>query len=755
MSRVKFGRLLAFVLVSAMAASALTGCSGYALKKKEETVTVAKADTSLIFTEVETPLNTVSAASVGNTDDMVSDGIMFSCSFAKNGKYYTMYSDPTAGSKTYLSTFDGAGKKASKISLPTPEDGIVNCISADSKDNIYTVSGEANDKGDMVYVIRSYNEKRKRVWGTRIKAGVDFEPLGMVSLDDFTAVLSGESLLIFDNKEGKQKNVKLPASDMISKICTDSSGNILLVGWKDFSELAVWRMDSETCKFTSVKVTGKGFGYSDGVASGNGKYDFYLTKEDGVYGFTAKEHKPVKIVDFSSSDLMFMEISSLAMLSSESALILSYDDDMNSVPTLLKKMDQKAASEKKTLTIGCLQAPYELKEDVYKFNKRSEKYRISIIEYSPVDLDVSTLNAAIISGDVPDIICVNDNMPVESYVNKGVFEDIEPYFKGDAEISGNQYLENILDAYRVDGGMYFVTPYFSLMGLVGSKKDFGDSRGITVDMITEKIGKYKMNYEKALGFVTRTSVLSWITDYSNDQFIDPETGSCSFDSDYFIKLLKFAKCFPGKISDSLMQEDDIAWIRNKEQLLEEMYLISVDIYQDIRYGTFGEEIVYTGFPGNGEQGPVIYCPYYLAMSEESDAKDTCWDFLRQYYLDDFQNNCTSCFPVSREALEKQFEKAMTPEYFTYLDENGHEVTEQSEVSLTIAGKKIVIPLPDEDDIAQIRKYIESADTRSITDVRISSIIKEEVGAYFEGQKTAEQTADIIQRRVSIYLKEIM
>ena len=36
---------------------------------------------------------------------------------------------------------------------------------------------------------------------------------------------------------------------------------------------------------------------------------------------------------------------------------------------------------------------------------------------------------------------------------------------------------------------------------------------------------------------------------------------------------------------------------------------------------------------------------------------------------------------------------------------------------------------------------------------IVNIIEEEAGAYYAGQKTAEEVADIIQSRVSIYLSE--
>ena len=40
------------------------------------------------------------------------------------------------------------------------------------------------------------------------------------------------------------------------------------------------------------------------------------------------------------------------------------------------------------------------------------------------------------------------------------------------------------------------------------------------------------------------------------------------------------------------------------------------------------------------------------------------------------------------------------------------------------------------------------------DHTIDSIVREEIGAYFAGEKSAEQTAEYIQNRVEIYLSEI-
>jgi multiple sugar transport system substrate-binding protein len=51
------------------------------------------------------------------------------------------------------------------------------------------------------------------------------------------------------------------------------------------------------------------------------------------------------------------------------------------------------------------------------------------------------------------------------------------------------------------------------------------------------------------------------------------------------------------------------------------------------------------------------------------------------------------------------------------------------------------------------QLIKNASQKRIWDSQIESIVQEEVTAFFTGDKSAEETAKIIQNRVSIYLSE--
>ena len=51
------------------------------------------------------------------------------------------------------------------------------------------------------------------------------------------------------------------------------------------------------------------------------------------------------------------------------------------------------------------------------------------------------------------------------------------------------------------------------------------------------------------------------------------------------------------------------------------------------------------------------------------------------------------------------------------------------------------------------ELVEATEGTHVFDYTIESIIKEEAAAFFAGDKTAQETADLIQSRVSLYLGE--
>lgn len=53
------------------------------------------------------------------------------------------------------------------------------------------------------------------------------------------------------------------------------------------------------------------------------------------------------------------------------------------------------------------------------------------------------------------------------------------------------------------------------------------------------------------------------------------------------------------------------------------------------------------------------------------------------------------------------------------------------------------------------QYLLSVNELEEVNSKVVNILDEEISAYYSGQKTAEEVADIVQSRISIYLSEQM
>ena len=765
------GRGICTVLLTiAVAAGTLAGCGGTASAKNK--ASTPKIDTDTVFEEIASPLDEIlqtapPASLEGGTargedapaeDGMDIEGWNVNTVCAQNGRYYVMYSDYD-GSSPRLCSFDENGGNVQDFLMAVSNDGWGMNMSVSPDGRVFILADTYDEKADrLIWSLHCFSlpgqngKEMKEEWVRKISEDDEFYPSGMVSTGDRTALLTTDMVIFFSNRDGsRQKEIPLKEADSYQKICANPDGEILLTG-SGKSGATAWRID-DSGNLKEMPIKADGFYYFDSAASGVGSYEYYACREDGIYGCAAGKD-PVLAVDFVASDLEISSVQSFAVLSPDSILILDYGEE-DLTPVLLRRADPAALADKTILTLGCTYAGDELRRAVVQFNKTSSRYKISIKEYPYDDEGHSGLNTEIAAGNIPDLILITEDLPMESYAAKGLFEDLEPMFKKDPEISANTYLDNILDTFRIDGKMYFVTPSFSVMGLMGKKKDFKDTKGVTIPQLEKMIKDRGLSYDKAMGLASRDTILNLVMYFAQDQYVDWDRYTCSFNTDSFVNLLEFAKKFPKKIDYNKVDWDAYdANMRAGKQLVRDVYLYSFASYMNERHGYIGEETAYMGYPGNGENGPSVSAETTIAMSSGTGNKEACWQFLRTFYLDSFQNSLDYSFPVSEKALEGLADRAMHPKTTTYIDENGEEVTETPLTSVYLNGKEIGIPVPSQKDVDAVIKILKGVRSRASIDSNISSIIQEEAGAFFEGQKSAKETADVIQSRVRVYIAEI-
>ena len=421
-------------------------------------------------------------------------------------------------------------------------------------------------------------------------------------------------------------------------------------------------------------------------------------------------------------------------------------------------LSRKNASEvtaKEEIIYGTLSLDSDTRKNIIDFNKTNDKYRIKVKEYmseSDYETSLTQFNADMTTGNCPDIIDLSYG-DFSQYASKGILEDLYPYME-QSGINQDDYLENILKAYEVDGRLYGIMPKFYVSTVLVKSSLVGDASGWTLsenlDFLEEK------NPENVFQYGSRDSIFYYCIYNNIDEFINWETGECFFNSQEFIRALEFAAKFPEEPDYSQDDEGIASKLHSDKILLMQHTLSSVQEYQ-MTNGLFGEETTYIGYPNSERKGNLIQpVGGSMGMSSKSKHKDGAWEFMKTILSDEFQDSLISeyggwGFPVKKSALDKQFELDMTPDY--YEDEEGNKI-ENPKTTWGYDDFTMEIMAATQEEIDAVRELIASAEKLSGSlNVQLMNIINEEAEPFFKGQKSASDTAEIIQNRIQIYVNE--
>lgn len=214
--------------------------------------------------------------------------------------------------------------------------------------------------------------------------------------------------------------------------------------------------------------------------------------------------------------------------------------------------------------------------------------------------------------------------------------------------------------------------------------------------------------------------------------VDLEKGTCDFGGELFGKLLEAAKRY---------QYDER---NNFPKVTSDKYLSTIHtIYYNFR--TRAEEEA-RGFASAGtlfDDGshpvPAIAQSRYKSLMLNANAanRDGAWEFVK--------------FILSDEAQEKLAEKAELPvkkSVFKAQMEREIEDGLSKDVSVKVFDGPLTKERADE-----IEEFLENARALPYKTEPILAIIREEAKEYFNGNKSKEQVAEIIENRVQLYLDE--
>lgn len=492
-------------------------------------------------------------------------------------------------------------------------------------------------------------------------------------------------------------------------------------------------------------------------------FDFYQMENGNLYGFNFGDNELTKIMDMIDSDIDADTVSGTVILNEKELYALYFrDNERERSLAHLTKVEPEDVKEKAVLTLGGMWLNSDMRRFVIQFNKENENCRIRFVDYSRLNNEsnaweggMSQLNADIIAGNTPDILILDNSlMPVQSYIMKGVFEDLNPFLNEDPEVKRTDLLENVLDALEVNGGLYQIGPSINLMTVIGRKSDMAGIDGNwTMEDCMRIIDKNGGDYVRAFGSTnTRQDLFNTAMRLCGNAFIDWEKQECYYNTDAFTSLLEFAAKFPVEAPEDIWMEMSSSDYRKGKSHFVSQMIYTYDMYGEQKYGVFGEDIEFVGFPYDGQKNYAsITMDLQLAMSASCKHKEDAWQYIRKFFLPEHQDSIRYAYPMRLDSLEKMGQRAMERAYY---EDTATGEREYYDRSYYLDEQEIKLPNLTQEDVDAVTEAVRSVNYMQYTDAQVLTIIEEETAAFFSGQKTAKEVADIIQNRVRMYVGEV-
>lgn len=502
------------------------------------------------------------------------------------------------------------------------------------------------------------------------------------------------------------------------------------------------------------------YGWDYNVMTGGVSGELLYSTNEGICSYKPGDAGIKAKMNYVNSDLYLSQIYALTPLSEESFLGVYGEEWGGELKAgLFTYVRPEDIVDKKTMVMAGIYISDDVKRRVIEYNRNNQEYRIVLKSYQEYNSEeneytgaVTQLNNDIISGKMPDILIEETNLPMENYISKGLIADVGKLIEEDEELSQVEFLQNVFDAYSVGGTLYYVVPDFYVNTLVAKESLVGGRDSWTMDDMNQVLAGMGEN-AVAFGETTRNDYMNAVMNYCGDSFVDLATGKCRFNTEDFIKMMEYAKTLPKEFNRD--GEDDTYWedywnnyqsqYRENRTLLMPCYMSNFRWMVENIKGYFGDDFTFAGFPTENGGRSFLMCNRAYVLSAKSSNLDEAWNFVKYYLGEEYQKDLG--FPVRKDFFLENAKMLMERPYWE--DENGNK--EYYDYTTYINGESVVLEPFTEEQVKKVTDFIQSVDHRYSYDREIMKIIEEETEAFFSGQKTAEEVADIIQRRAQMYV----
>lgn len=365
---------------------------------------------------------------------------------------------------------------------------------------------------------------------------------------------------------------------------------------------------------------------------------------------------------------------------------------------------------------------------VREFNLLQGAYRVEMTVYDDHTQDgkpLDVLRTEILAENAPDLYCLCDYGAGGGLCTGGVdlskvCTDLTPYLDGDAVYGREAFLPSLLAGMEQDGRLYSLPLAFHIV-TVTAPSNLIAAPGITMEELETALEQAGPDCRTFPGWMTPQNLLGWTAAFTAGAFVDQDT--CRFDGQAFQDYLLWCQTW-GRTD--VPQSGELYLGDPDERVLLECALIhstSEVVYAPQRAEARGYEITYAGMPVGVGNGSMFQLAVEIGISSQSAHGEGAWQFIR-FCLDHQKDETLYGMPVLQDVIDNQIAQY----------QRGEDAVSQAEVD-------------------KFYDLLNGITVVGGSDEALLSIIKEEADYYFDGQRTAAETAQIVQNRASLYLAE--
>ena len=364
-------------------------------------------------------------------------------------------------------------------------------------------------------------------------------------------------------------------------------------------------------------------------------------------------------------------------------------------------------------------------QEILAYNLWSENYYIEYTNYTegdsiPLDQALLKLNTEILSGNCPDLLFLPRLSPYP-YIGKGLIRDLTPFFDEDPEIGTEDLVA--LKALQYQGGIYYMGSTFSLETRVGRESDFGDTFGWSIQQYLDFEQKLPEDVWTMYNITAEYFLRTLSSRYSRTA-INWAEGSCDFDNPEFISILEAAK----RIRENPEDPNNMRFGNGVVWVAEGSMLVDMVMMQEFTRWAEDEAVAGCRLSVVGEPTPDGSCGTDLGISGvcmlvSSDSPEGCWEFIKYRLTHPYDYPIGLC--LYRPVLERRMEAAVSDPQLRFTAE----------------------------DRDRFLRLLDAIQYPNFYDPMVLSVIEEESGAFLAGERSAADTARLIQSRLSLYVSE--